>query len=286
MVEKGKSFRMFRKTLIWSFGLVVLTIAGLWLNWQIAMPSHNRDWGPLYAVQPTVQADDGVYVVENLRNWNYGPEGETSPVWMTARLDPEELVRVWFIEEPFGDMRAIAHTMLSFEFADGSAYVASVEARREVGEDFGGLRAGVFPIHEYLVYWTTERDMFGNSTFFTGDALYAFPLDLPPDAARAVLDGMMAETEALETVPRWYNTFFSNCTNVLARAVNGISRDMVPWDMAWYLPGYAAEFLYDQGLVAGEGTFEEFRAANHLTPRIRATYNIEDPVAFSRAIRE
>ncbi|MGR3514868.1 MAG: lipoprotein N-acyltransferase Lnb domain-containing protein [Paracoccaceae bacterium] len=276
---------MFKKVVLLCFGLLVVLAAGLWLNWQIATPSHDRNWQTLYARQPTVEQNGDLYEVTQVRNWTYGEAGETQE-WMTVTLDPDQLTRVYFIEEPFGDIRAIAHTMLAFEFADGSAYVASVEARREVGEGFGGLKAGILPMHEYLVYWTTERDMYGNSTFFTGDDLYLFPLDLPPEAAKAVLLGMLAETETLETTPRWYNTFFSNCTNVLARAVNSVAEAAVPWDLAWYLPGYAAEFLYDQGVIAGEGSFAEVRAASHLTPRVAPAYDITDPVAFSRAIRE
>ncbi len=277
---------MLRKIFLSILALAVLAVCGLWANWQLAVPSHDRNWAPVYSRQPMVDVTDGIYRVENVRNWTYGPGGETSPEWITAEIDPSQLTRVWFIEEPFGEVRAIAHTMLGFEFSDGAVHVASVEARREVGESYGGLKAGFFPMHEYLVFWTTERDMFGNSTYFTEDDLYLLPLDLPPEGAKAVLDGMMALTEELEGRPRWYNTFFSNCTNVLARTVNAERPDAVPWNIAWYLPGYAAEFLYDKGFMPSDLPFAALYDASHITPVVREVYGETDPVAFSRAIRE
>ncbi|MEM7718707.1 MAG: hypothetical protein AAF222_05845, partial [Pseudomonadota bacterium] len=109
---------------LWLVGLVGLGLGALWFNWQLSTASHARDWQPLYARLPTVEVSAGRYALENVRNWSYSADGDATPDWIAAELDPAALVRVWFIEEPFGDVRAVAHTMLAFEFADGSAYVA------------------------------------------------------------------------------------------------------------------------------------------------------------------
>lgn len=274
------------KAMLKLFALVVLAAAlGLWMFWQTKSPSHDRDWQALYERLPSVSQAGGAYRLRDVRNWRYAPDGTPEAAWVDVTLDPDDLVTVSLVVEPFGNIRAVAHTMLAFEFGDGSAYVASVEARREVGEDYGGLKAGIVPMHEYMFVWATERDMYANSTYFTGDDLYFFPLSIPDESMKSVLIAMLEETAALEAKPRWYNTFLSNCTNVLARAINRKTPGAVPWNKAWYLPGYAAEFLFDQGLITSEGSFAELRERSYITPLVPGVYVNKTPAAFSRALR-
>lgn len=267
--------------------LPVLLVAGLALNWVLTPASHNRNWRADYSRLPSVTEADGIYRVANVRDWDYGRDGSvTREAWITAEIDPATLTQVYFLVEPFGGVDAIAHTMLSFSFADGSAYVASIEARREVGEAYSAPKAAILPIFEYMFVWTTERDMFGNSEFMAGDALYRYPLDIPPQQQRAVLEAVLAETAEIEAQPRWYNTLFSNCTNVLARTVNKISPDAVPFDKAWFLTGYADEFLYDLGFISNALSFEDTHAAAHISPLIGEIYDIVEPNDFSRTFQE
>ncbi len=274
------------KVLAGLVSLLALALAGLWLNWQLQSPSHDRNWQPLYATLPEVEKHGQTYRISNVRNWQYGHDTPPTPGWLDVTLDPKDLVHVYFIVEPFGSMKAIAHTMLAFEFADGSGYVASVEARRELGEAFGGVKAGFLPMHEYMFVWATERDMYANSTFFTGDALYLYRLDIPDEAKRAVLTATLEETAALKTTPVFYNTFFSNCANVLARAINRLSPRALPWNKAWHLPGYAADYLHDAGMFVAPGGFEALRTRSHITPHVEELYRLEDPTEFATALRE
>ena len=266
--------------------VLALVVSGVALNWRLATPSHDRDWRADYARLPTVESSGAGYLLGNIRNWSYAPDGSASEMaWFAREVRPDELVQSYFIVEPFGGNDAIAHTMLGFEFSDGTVLVASVEARREKGESYQPIRAALQPIFEYLIIWTTERDMFGNSEFMTGDALYLYPLAIPPDQQRAVLVAMLGETAEIMAAPRWYNTLFSNCTNVLARTVNDIAPGAVPFDISWNLPGYAAEFLFDQGMLERRGNFEETRAAAHVSPHIAPAYSQTDAAAFSAELR-
>ncbi|SMX46647.1 lipoprotein N-acyltransferase Lnb domain-containing protein [Maliponia aquimaris] len=271
----------------WYFALLPLAlVGGLLLNWQLSQPSHTRAWRADHSRLPEVTEAGGIYRVANIRNWDYATDGSvTRQEWIAAEIDPDRLVGTGFLVEPFGGHDAIAHTMLSFSFSDGASYIASIEARREVGEEYSAVKAAVLPIFEYLFVWTTERDMYLNSEFMSGDQLYLYPLDIPLDQQRAVLKAMLAETAEIQAQPRWYNTLFSNCTNVLARTVNKFAPDAVPFDKAWVLTGYAAEFLYEQGFFGTALTFHEARARAHISPLIREFHGIADPVAFSQAIR-
>lgn len=266
--------------------LLLLVSGGLWLNWQLRTPTHQRDWQPLYATLVGVTKDGDRYRITNVRNWTYGRDTRPTPGWLDVTLDPDELTNVYFLVKPFGTLEAAAHTMLAFEFADGTGYVASVEARRTVGQAYGGLKAGVFPMHEYMFVWATERDMYINNTVFNNDELYLYPLDLSPDAKRSVLIAMLNETAEIADNPRFYNTFFSNCTNVLARAVNKVSPQALPWHLSWHLPGYAAQYLHKRGVITAPSGFADLHQTAHITPIIADLYDIENPLGFSVALRQ
>lgn len=271
------------KFLKWLVIALVVVPAALWVNWQIAVPSHERNWRADHSRLPQVAEMDGVWTVENLRNWDYTEGGEIGEQrWETARIVPAQLVQAYFIVEPFASNAAVAHTMLSFRFEDGSAYVASVEARREEGETYSAPKAAVWPIFENMVVWTTERDMFGNSEFWADDRLYLHALTIPLEHQRAVLEAMLHKTADIQSEPEWYNTLFSNCTSTLARAVNEVAPDSVPLTKAWVLTGFADDFLMEQGLIGDAGIANQDA---FISPLIRRHYGIADPVAFSAALR-
>ena len=264
--------------------LIVLTCA---LSWFVIQPSHDREWRADHSRLPAITETDGIYTINHLRNWTYGTgDFATSTEWLNVTLDPAELERVWLIMEPFGNNPAIAHTMLSFEFTDGNGYVVSVEARREVGEGYRALLAALVPTYEYLYVWSTERDMFGKSQYFTGDQLYMYPLDLTPRQAAALLTAFATDTMALEAHPRWYHTLLANCTNVLVRVINGLQPGILPWDIAWLLPGYADTYLYEEGWLAVNQPFAEAEDAAHLSPHIDELYRYTDPATFSKQLRQ
>ena len=176
--------------------------------------------------------------------------------------------------------------MLSFEFSDGTALVASVEARREDGETYRALQGALLPSYEYAVIWATEADMYRNTVLSANGALSLYPLELSPEAARAVLTAMLELTAEVAERPRWYNTFFANCANVLARTMNRVSPDAVRLDIAWFLPGYAPRFLHGEGYIGPGDGFETVQAQGAFEETVRAVPLEIGDRAFSRALRE
>ncbi|MEX5728120.1 hypothetical protein Ga0609869_001473 [Rhodovulum iodosum] len=273
---------MWRAIRVFFVGLAV-AIAGVWL---LSQPRNDRDWRADYARQPQVARGADAPVLRNIRNWSYAPDGTpTATPWIERALDPGALRQAWFVVEPFGPSPAIAHTMFAFEFEDGAVFVASIEARREVGESYSAVKAALLPIYEYIVVWTTERDMYANSEFVTGDQLFLYRLDIPLAHQRAILGAMIDRTEALQTQPRWYNTLFANCSNLLARVVNGLQAGAVPLHYSWILTGYADSYLHRLGYIGlGEGFATTERRA-HISPLIPRAYGQTDPAAFSARLR-
>lgn len=266
--------------------ILLVGVGYLVASWHLLMPSHERDWAGGYRELPLVRETENGYRIEKLRNWSYDENGVTTQEqWIDIDIDPDTLERVWFVVEPFSNFEGVAHTMLSFEFADGDAYVYSVEARREVGESYQPFIAAVYPSFEYLGVWATERDMFVNSYFVADDDIYMYPLELATSSRRALLESVLAASQRLEAEPRWYNTLMANCTNVLARGVNQNNPGSLPLHYSWYLPGYAEEYLYGLGYISNEVSFEERKTAAYATERIIAAIDAPTPRDFSLSIR-
>lgn len=258
-------------------------IAGLWI---LTFPSHDRDWIDDHARLTDMSSDGRLTHLQNVRDWRYADDGPpTARNWVDVAFDPADLRQVWFVVEPFTGSNAIAHTMMSFEFADGRAFVASIEARREKGEDYQAFRAALIPTFEYLVVWTTERDMFANSELWAKDDLYLYPLSIPLTQQRAVLDAVLERTKDVALHPRWYNTLFANCTNVLARAVNKVAPGAVPLDKAWVLTGYADDFLFRLGLIGPADTFADLEKQAFISPLIRPAFAAGGADGFSPTLR-
>lgn len=270
-----------------ALALVLLPVLGVGVIWLLARPSHDRDWAEDHAVLADAEMRGAVWHLKGLRAFDYAADGARRKAeWHDTEIDPATLRRVWFVLEPFAIHPAVAHTMLSFEFEDGRALLASVEARRKVGEIYQAIRGGLLPTFEYAVIWGTEADMYRDTVFVSQGAVYLYPLELEVEAARAVLVAMLELTRDVAGRPRWYNTFFANCANVLAHTMNRRSPGAVRLDKSWFLPGYAARFLHGQGFIGQGGDFDEVHARAAVTEIVRRLPPELDGTAFSVALRE
>lgn len=239
------------------------------LSWLLVPPSHDRQWREDYARLPQISQTATTTSISNVRDWSYATSGEPiMQTWRSMTVDINALERTYFILEPFYDHEAIAHTMLAFSFSDDTpTLVASIEARREVGETYRPLQAMLIPTYEYLYVWSTERDAYANSTFATGDELYRYPLELPLAVQRTLLSDLMTETASIAANPRWYNTLTANCTNELARVARSRYGARMPVDIAWYLPGYSVAYLTKLGYIR-----DNDQNLSHISPLVRDIY--------------
>ncbi|HYE23510.1 MAG TPA: DUF4105 domain-containing protein [Candidatus Paceibacterota bacterium] len=227
-------------------------------------PEADRAWLPEQS-QTAYALDTGSLItIFNVRDWTYGTSTPRSTTWSTATINPKEIVRVWFLIEPFSDWEAVGHTFLSFELADGRVYSFSVEARRETHETYSAIK-GAFREYELSYQWGTERDFITRRLLFLDHPLRLYPLDLDPAASQTLFRSLIAETNKLAEEPRFYNTLSANCTNVLAKIVNRYYPGTLPLHHAWYLTGYADQYLMEVGLIPTKGSVEDTMAAHDIT---------------------
>lgn len=274
------------------YGIGALFLVGIFtvlLWWFLATPSHNREWREDYAKLPNVTwASDSMATVENVRDWVFtSPTYPEDKTYISKKIRIEDLEQAYFMVEPFSEWSFVGHTFFLFKFKDGSTVVASIEARREKGEEYSIIK-GLLPYFEYMYVWTTERDMFTNTTFFANDNLYQYPLTISLESQKHLLKRLLERTEKLSEEPRFYNLLTANCTNLLAREANAIRPGSVPFHYSWILAGYADTYLHSLGFIPNDELFEVIEAKALITPFIQDAVlrGVIDEQAFSGHIQE
>jgi len=218
--------------------------------------------------------------------------------YTTRTFDLRDVVNVWFVQETFGAWRAVAHTFLSFEFADGRCMAVSLEARIPANERYSLFR-GVFNSYELMVILGDEQDLIGRRAKYQAHNVYLYPLTLNSEQAQRLLGLLLEEANAVLERPRFYNTLYRSCTSHLFRFINRVSPGVVPLRLGTIVPGYSDRLLLRQGLIAHMPTdtptklitSSPWREAFYISDVVRDyadvhAHNEDDDGRFSRAIRQ
>ena len=251
--------------------LLILLLIILFV-WQITAdsPSNSRDWYDFYAKTPDAVTSTSSVTLLNVRNWNHGTSGTLSKDWLDEiEINPTDIESIWFALSRFGNSEVSGHSFLSFELTTGEVYSLSIEARREVGEEYS-VFYGLFNQFELWYGWGTERDFLGTRLFGADDQLEYYRLNLTAEEAQAIFSAVARETQSIADNPEFYNTLTANCTNLLAKTINQSYPGRIPYDLAWNLPGRSVEFLHEQALID-----PTISVADH---KVAATIDRTDPL--------
>ena len=256
--------------------LVFLLLLGWW--YRIA-PRNDRNWQPDVAVLPTAEISGDRLTVHNVRNFDYRSETDYTTRWETRTYDLAKLQGLDLFISYWGP-RAIAHTILSWQFEDSAPLAISIETRKEEGEEYSALR-GFFRQFELYYVVADERDLIRLRTNFRGEEVYLYQLRTPPARARALLLDYLATVNRLANTPDWYNAFTHNCTTTIVLHIRDLG---LPFSWGWkmFLNGYLDERLYQEGIINRSLAFDRLRDRSAITSVARA---IESPTEFSASIR-
>lgn len=249
--------------------------------WLGVRPSNSREWMPEVAQQTygIVQGDS--VTLHNVRNFDWRSKTDYVEQWETKTYDLSQLQSVDLVLSYWG-RPAIAHTMVSFGFADGQHVVFSVEIRRKLGDEFSEI-GGFFRQYELAVLASTEQDSLRVRTNVRDEEGYLFRVQMPQGraAARALFMSYLETANQLREHPRFYNTITANCTTIVYQ----LAREIVPGlplDYRLLVSGYLPEYLYELGALQGAGSVAEYRRAGHYTRRAQDS---KDVTTFSQDIR-
>ncbi|MES1156573.1 MAG: DUF4105 domain-containing protein [Alphaproteobacteria bacterium] len=254
--------------------MIVIAVLGL-SGWAWQAPRLDRNWDTYLARTPHVAVTQTGFSVTPVTEWTYEAAGPVTQTYDSAAYDFSTLRNVWFVLEPQPGMSYAAHTFLLFEFADDRLLGVTIEARREDGEEYSAVK-GAFNAFELIYIWGGARDLLTRRAVMLHHDVFIYPIVITPEQKQTLLRRLLARTAELETTPRWYNTFFSNCTNELAKATD------LKWHYSYILTGYSDEHLYDIKLIPGP-SFAEAHRRSDMSDFIRQL-NANPPANFDAAV--
>jgi len=244
-------------------------------------PSNDRDWEPDLARLARAEIDGDRVRIRNIRNCDYRSADDFTVRYHDRTFDLSKLRSVDYIISYWGEVRAMAHTFLTFGFEGGDHVAVSIEARREKGEQYGPV-AGLFKQFELIYVVGEERDLIRVRTNFRNERVYLYPTRITPAEARLLFLDYLGRVNDLAESPEFYCTIGSNCTTNLVDHLNVLPRLHIPYQMKILLNGYTDELAYERGEVRKKRPFEEWREAHAIS---EVAKRCGDDADFSRRIR-
>ena len=202
------------------FLLIALGAFATW--WFLQKPSHNRQWADDVAHMLHADVKGNQVVLKNVRNFEWRTETDYTPRWETREYDLSQLQTADLVLS-YWMGPAIAHTLVSFGFADGQYLTFSLEIRKEQGEKFSAWK-GFFRQYEAILVAADEADIIKTRSNARGEDVYVFRLAIPPEQLKTLFLAYVEQASKLEKTPEFYNTLTSNCTTV----VFDIAKRIVP----------------------------------------------------------
>ena len=233
-----------------------LAIAGA--AWFLSLaPSQNRDWAADVAHGVSAQIDGSTVTLTNVRNFDWTSETTAREAWETKVVDVDQITRVDLFSSVW-DSPSIAHTLVSFGFADGQQIVFSVEIRKEKGEQFSSL-GGFFRRFELVIIAAEEADIVHLRTDMRKESVALYPVTLDAPRARQLFLNFVTRANELAASPEWYNTLTTNCTTLPFQLARGIAPD-VALDWRVVASGHLADYLYELGVLRPELPLDQIKA--------------------------
>ncbi len=258
----------------------VATVVGILLA---RAPSNDRDWAVDHARLAAITMVGDSVRIEDFRDFRHRADRTFETGYRTETFDLGRVERVWFALAPFANRyRGLAHSFVTFEFADDRFLGISIEARREAEESYS-LLGGLLQAFEITYVIGSEEDLLGQRAV-RGDTLFLYPSVATPDQSRALLRDMLDRASRTGEHPEFYNTLFNNCNTGLRDHVNRSTGANLPWGWGILLPGFSDGLALDEGLLDTDLNLEQARERYRVDERVRRALDEGGP-GFGRRIR-
>ena len=258
---------------------VALAFACFATWWLLQKPSHNRPWADDVSKMLHAKVNGDKVVLGNVRNFEWRTETDYTPRWETREYDLSQLQTADLVLSYWMGPQ-IAHTLVSFGFADGQYLTFSLEIRKEKGEEFSAWK-GFFRQYEAILVAADESDIIRTRSNARGEDVYIYRLVIPASQLKALFMGFVERASALEKEPQFYNTLTSNCTTVVYDIAKRIVPNL-PLDYRLLASGYFAEYVYEQGGLVPGFAYADLKEKGYVVPRAKA---VQPGDSFSEAIR-
>ena len=257
--------------------IVLVALVFAW--WHAQRPSNRRDWQPDVARLATAEIQGDHLTVKNVRNFRYRSAIDFDERWEERHFDLAMLdgLDIFFI---YWGSPLIAHTIVSWSFADGQHLAISIETRKRKNQEYSAV-AGFFRQYELIYVAADENDVIKLRTDIRGEDVYLYRLRTAQGGARALLLKYLDAMNVISLQPLWYNALVANCTTTIRERVIDAG-GTVPLSWRLFANGYLPELLYKRGSLDASRPFAELKAMSRINDRARTADAAEN---FSVRIR-
>lgn len=249
-------------------------------GWYLSLtPRQDRDWAPELSRIVSADIDGPIVTLHDVRDFRWHDRDNGEARWRDMVVNLDQLQSADMITSVWSSPK-IAHLLVSFGFADGQRVVFSVEIRRERDESFSSI-GGFFRQFELALIAATEEDIVKLRTNHRVEDVRLYSLRLTPEQLRPLFLAYLELGNNLTRSPEFYNTVTANCTTVVWQLVRVLKPDL-PLHRGLLLSGLLPDWLYQLGVLDGEGNLDALRESARITDRARAAPEGAD---FSAVIR-
>lgn len=236
------------------------------LIWYFSIDARqDRDWNPEVAEQLSYEKHDNSVTLHKVRNFNWHADGSYEVRWEDRIIDLNKITGVNVITSYWMGPQ-IAHTLVSFDFADQKPLVFSIEIRKEQNEEFSAI-GGFFRKYELSLVASDEKDIVYTRSNIRHEQVYLFPIKMPATERKALFIEYLHKADELRAQAKWYNTLTSNCTTLVFDMVQAINPQKLPKDYRLLASGYLPNYLYDLKALNQNYTLKEWYQLAHINPR-------------------
>jgi len=265
------------RTKLFLLSLVGFLVVAMWFS--TITPKADASY-PQDVTMPYAEFQGDIITVHNVRNSDYRTRDDADVHYEIRVYNISDLKTVDLFMNYWGDDR-IAHTILSFGFANGEHIAVSVETRREIGEVYSEW-AGLFKQYELIYIWADERDVIRLRTNYRKERVYLYRTTLSAAKGQDLFIDMMIRTSELYKKPEFYDTIKQNCTNTLVHHIIASKAYKIPFWKRRIATGAADRRAYNERFLDTSRPFEELRKEAFINDRAIAA---DKDLLFSEKIR-
>ena len=236
------------------------------LLWYFSLtPKLDRHWSPEVAKILSYERHGSQITLHNVRNFHWHKDGQYDENWETRQYDLNQITGVNIITSYWMGPQ-IAHTLVSFDFANTQPLTFSIEIRKEQGEEFSAI-GGFFRQYEVSLIAADEKDIVYTRSNVRGEQVYFFPVKMPEAEMKALFLEYLHKSDQLRQEAKWYNTLTSNCTTLVFDMIQAVSQTQLPTDYRLLASGYLPNYLYDLGALDHQWSLSTWYSRAHVNPR-------------------
>lgn len=257
-------------------GPVLLLVYGWYASIQ---PKMDANWSKDVAVLPEVEIQGNTLTIRHIRNFHYRSDTDFDVGYYDKVFDLSQ-VRTADLFLSYWGTKNIAHTIMSFGFANGDYLPISIETRKEAGEEYSAVE-GFFKKFELIYILADERDVIGVRVNQRNEDVYLYRLKPSPEQVRKMLEDYLKTVEQLEHRPVFYHALVTNCTTSILPHVR--AADKLDFNWALIANGNLDRWRYEQGVWGFDIPFDEFRRRSRINDTVKQAIDSSD---FSAEIRK